>query len=67
VITLSEQDEDEFERYCQENESEELSDRYGKRASLPDSEWIKIEKPEDIFDLVMEHKKKHGWKFKDEN
>lgn len=47
-------------------EHKRIEEKYGKRAKAPQSEFIKYESHEQLYDLLMKHKKEHGWKFKDE-
>ncbi|MGH0968076.1 hypothetical protein [Bacillus cereus] len=43
-----------------------ISEKYGERAKSPQSEFIKYESHEQLYDLIMKHKKEKRWKFKDE-
>lgn len=47
-------------------ELKEISEKYEERAKDPKSAFIKYEGPEQLYDLIMKHKKEQGWKFKDE-
>lgn len=48
-------------------EQKEIEEKYGKRAKAPQSEFIKYESPEQLYELIMKDKKEKGWKFKDES
>jgi hypothetical protein len=49
-----------------DEENKEIEKKYGERAKAPLHEYIKYESPEQFWDLIMQHKKENGWKFKDE-
>ncbi|HFK1691042.1 hypothetical protein P4T43_19480 [Bacillus paranthracis] len=46
-------------------ELREISKKYRERAKDPKSAFIKYEGPEQLYDLIMKHKKEQKWKFKD--
>lgn len=50
-----------------DQEHKEIEEEYGERAKAPQSEFIKYESPEQLFDLIMKNKKEKGWKFKNES
>lgn len=47
-------------------ELKKISEKYEERAKAPQSEFIKYQSPQQLYDLLMKHKKEQGWKFKDE-
>ncbi|MBJ8108952.1 hypothetical protein JDS99_04645 [Bacillus cereus group sp. N6] len=49
-----------------DEEHKELEEKYGERAKAPQSEFIKYEGPQQLYDLLMKDKKEKGWKFKNE-
>ncbi|MEK4646355.1 hypothetical protein [Bacillus sp. PK30] len=48
-------------------ENKEIEEKYGERAKAPQSEFIKYESPQQLYDLLMKDKKEKGWKFKNES
>ncbi|WP_155922254.1 hypothetical protein [Bacillus sp. EB01] len=50
----------------QSKEEKELFDKCKDRLNTPKEEWMKYEGPEQLKNLIMEDKKKRGWKFKGE-
>jgi hypothetical protein len=44
----------------------ELLEKLKSRVNTPKEEFIKYEGSEKFWELIMEDKKKNGWKFKDE-
>jgi hypothetical protein len=48
------------------SEENELYEKYKDRLETPKEKWIKYEGPEQLWEMIMEDKKKNGWKFKDE-
>lgn len=49
-----------------DEEQKEIKEKYGERAKASQSEFIKYESHEQLYDLIMKHKKEQGWKFKNE-
>jgi hypothetical protein len=45
---------------------DELLEKLKSRVNTPKEEFIKYEGAEKFWELIMEDKKKNGWKFKDE-
>lgn len=56
----------EMEELEMNQEEKEIYEEYKDRINAPQEEFIKYEGPEQLLKLVMEDKKKKGWKFKDE-
>ena len=59
-------DEREQEKMRQKEEEKEIYEQIKDRLDTPKEEFIKYESPEQFLQLVMEDKKKKGWKFKGE-
>lgn len=64
-MTKERKDEMEQQEISQE-EMQEICELYKDRLDAPQEVFIKYESPEQLYEMLMEHKKKHGWKFKGE-
>lgn len=65
-MTKERKDEMEQEKMRQEAEEKEIYEQIKDRLDTPKDAFIKYESHEQFFELIMEDKKKKGWKFKDE-
>ncbi|PGN62202.1 hypothetical protein CN978_25055 [Priestia megaterium] len=54
------------ENFISKEEKKSFAERYGYRANAPKEDFIQYHGIDQLYELVMEDKKKKGWKFKGE-